>query len=125
MEYGNLRRALNRCCRDVRWKDSVVGYELHAAQNTHQIMDEIKKSLHPEQIQVTEGISLIAAVGRMMAYRPGVSGRLFAALGQNDVNVRMISQGPDEINIVFGVENKDFEKTIRILYNSFVRTDDA
>ena len=91
----------------------------------HQIMDEIKKSLHPEQIQVTEGISLIAAVGRMMAYRPGVSGRLFAALGQNDVNVRMISQGPDEINIVFGVENKDFEKTIRILYNSFVRTDDA
>ena len=71
------------------------------------------------------GISLIAAVGRMMAYRPGVSGRLFAALGQNDVNVRMISQGPDEINIVFGVENKDFEKTIRILYNSFVRTDDA
>ena len=41
MEYGNLRRALKRCCRDVRWKDSVVGYELHAPQNTHQIMAEM------------------------------------------------------------------------------------
>ncbi len=43
MEYGSLRRALNRCCRNVRWKDSVVGYELHAPQNTHQIMDEMEK----------------------------------------------------------------------------------
>ena len=89
----------------------------------YQILDEIEKSLHPESTQVNEGISLIAAVGRKMAARPGISGRLFAALGENDVNVRMISQGPDEISIVFGVENKDFEKTIRILYNSFVRLD--
>ena len=87
------------------------------------IMDEIEKRLQPESTQIAEGIALIAAVGRKMASRPGISGRLFAALGQNDVNVRMISQGPDEISIVFGVENKDFEKTIRILYNSFVRLD--
>lgn len=89
----------------------------------YQIMDEIEKHLHPESTQITEGIALIAAVGRMMAYRPGISGKIFATLGQNDVNIRMISQGPDEINIVFGVDNKDFEKTIRILYNSFVRLD--
>lgn len=42
MSYGNLRRALNRCCRDVRWKDSVVGYELHAAQNTHKLLNSLK-----------------------------------------------------------------------------------
>lgn len=42
MTYGNLRRALNRCCRNVRWKDSVVGYELHAAQHTHQLMKSIR-----------------------------------------------------------------------------------
>ena len=87
------------------------------------ILDEIEKNLHPESVQVADGIALIAAVGRKMASRPGISGRLFAALSQTDVNVRMISQGPDEISIVFGVENKDFEKTIRILYNSFVRLD--
>lgn len=41
VSYGNLRRALKRCCRGVRWKDSVVGYELHAAQNTHKLRQEI------------------------------------------------------------------------------------
>ena len=41
MSYGNLRKALRRCCRGVRWKDSVVGYELHAAQNTHKLRKEI------------------------------------------------------------------------------------
>ena len=41
MTYKNLRRALNRCCRDVRWKDSVVGYELHAPQHTHALRESI------------------------------------------------------------------------------------
>ena len=40
--YGNMRRALKRCCRNIRWKDSVVGYELHAPQNTHKLIEEIK-----------------------------------------------------------------------------------
>lgn len=42
MSYGNLRRALKRCCRNVRWKDSVVGYELHAAQNTHKLLEQLQ-----------------------------------------------------------------------------------
>ena len=42
MSYGNLRRALLRCCRNIRWKDSVVGYELHAPQNTHKRAEEIR-----------------------------------------------------------------------------------
>lgn len=46
MTYGSLRRALKRCCRGVRWKDSVVGYELHAAQNTHKLIDAISKGTY-------------------------------------------------------------------------------
>ena len=37
-----------------------------------------------------------------MMYRPGISGQLFATLGRNDINIRMIAQGSDEINIVVG-----------------------
>ena len=44
--YGPMRRALNRCCRNVRWKDSVVGYELHAAQNTHSLINEIRNGTY-------------------------------------------------------------------------------
>lgn len=74
-------------------------------------------------MKVTDGISLIACVGRRMVFRPGISGRLFATLGENDINIRMISQGPEELNIIVGVDDRDFEKTIRVLYNSFTRKD--
>ena len=46
ISYGNMRRALKRCCRNVRWKDSVVGYELHASQNTHKLIDSIRNGTY-------------------------------------------------------------------------------
>ena len=55
-----------------------------------------------------------------MAFRPGISGKIFAALGSSGINIRMINQGPDELNIIFGVDNKDFKNAIRVLYNSFI-----
>lgn len=84
------------------------------------ILNELEKTMRPDSIKVTDKISIVAAVGRKMAYRTGVSGKIFAKLGQNGINVRMISQGPDELNIIVGVENKDFANAIRVLYNSFV-----
>ena len=46
---------------------------------------------------------------------------IFAALGKAGINIRMISQGPDELNIIVGVNNDDFESCVRVLYNSFVK----
>ena len=84
-------------------------------------MGEIRDEIIPDSIQITGGISVIAAVGRRMAFQPGTSGRIFAALGKNGINIRMISQGPDELNIIVGVNNDDFESCVRVLYNSFVK----
>jgi aspartate kinase len=56
-----------------------------------------------------------------MAFRPGVSGKIFARLGEHGISIRMISQGPDEMNIIVGVDNKDYANAIRVLYNSFVK----
>ena len=87
----------------------------------YSVVGEIQKSVTPDNVQITEGISVVAAVGRQMALRPGTSGRIFAALGKNGINIRMISQGPEELNIIVGVNNADFEKTVRVLYHSFVK----
>ena len=87
----------------------------------YEILGELQKEVQPNKITVTEHIAIVAAVGRKMAYRPGVSGKIFAKLGENGVNIRMITQGPEELNIIVGVEEKDFEQAIRVLYNSFVR----
>ena len=85
------------------------------------IVGEIQKTIKPDNLEITDNISIVAAVGRKMAFKPGTSGRLFAALGQNGINIRMISQGPDELNIIVGVNNGDFENAVRVIYHSFVK----
>ena len=86
----------------------------------YSIMSEIEAEVEPDTLQVHHNIAVVAAVGRKMAFRPGISGKIFAALGESGINIRMINQGPDELNIIFGVDNKDFESAIRVLYNSFI-----
>ena len=89
--------------------------------NLYAVLGEIKKECEPDTLDVHDQIAVVAAVGRKMAFRPGISGKIFATLGEAGVNIRMINQGPDELNIIFGVDNQDFEKAIRVLYNSFVK----
>ena len=91
------------------------------APHLYAVLSEIRKDVEPDSLDVHDEIAVVAAVGRKMAYRPGISGKIFAALGEADINIRMINQGPDELNIIFGVDNKDFNKAIRVLYNSFVK----
>ena len=85
------------------------------------ILSEIQNEVEPDTLEVHDQIAVVAAVGRKMAFRPGISGKIFAALGEADINIRMINQGPDELNIIFGVDNKDFKEAIRVLYDSFVK----
>ncbi len=85
------------------------------------VLGEIQQEVQPDNLDVFDQIAVVAAVGRKMASRPGISGKIFAALGQADINIRMINQGPDELNIIFGVDNQDFATAIRVLYDSFVK----
>jgi len=85
------------------------------------VLREIKMECEPDSVEVYPNMALIATVGRGMAYTPGIAGRLFSALGKNNINVRMIDQGSSEINIIVGVETEDFEAAIRAIYEEFVR----
>ena len=91
------------------------------APHLYAVLGEIQRELEPDTLDVHDQIAVVAAVGRKMAFRPGISGKIFAALGQAGVNIRMINQGPDELNIIFGVDNRDFKQAIRVLYDSFVK----
>ncbi len=93
----------------------------NVAPHLHAILSEIQKEVKPDTLVVHEQIAVVAAVGRKMAFRPGISGKLFAALGEAGINIRMINQGPDELNIIFGVDNRDFAEAIRVLYHSFAK----
>lgn len=83
------------------------------------IKEEIRIYCSPDSIETFPSMALVAVVGRGMIKTKGISARIFTALSQNDVNIRMISQGSSEINIIIGIENKDFESAIRAIYHAF------
>lgn len=85
----------------------------------YDIISDIQKTCRPDDVRVQDDIALIAAVGRKMSFRPGVSGRLFKALGEKGISVRTIAQGADELSIIVGVENDKFETAIQVLYDGF------
>lgn len=84
------------------------------------ITEEIQRQLKPDHVETFDNMALIATVGSGMSARTGVSARLFTALAETGVNIRMIDQGSSEMNIIVGVENKDFEKAIKAIYEAFV-----
>ena len=84
------------------------------------VLDEFERQLKPDHVEVSSDIALIATVGAGMSLRTGVSAKLFTALADEKVNIRMIDQGSSEMNIIVGVENKDFEKAIRAIYGAFI-----
>ena len=86
-----------------------------------EITEALQQMLKPDHIDTSDNMALIATVGMGMSSRLGVSATLFTALAQAGVNVRMIDQGSSEMNIIVGVENKDFETAIKAIYNAFVK----
>jgi aspartate kinase len=99
---------------------SVVIADSFLENKIDRLKSEIQAVCEPDSIEVYPHMALIATVGRGMAYTPGIAARLFGALGKNNVNIRMIDQGSSEINIIVGVETRDFEKAVRAIYDTFV-----
>ena len=97
----------------------VPGEKLRPRQ--YSLTDALRRTVRPDHLVIIENIAIVAAVGRKMARRAGTSGKIFAALGEQGINIRMISQGPDELNILVDVDDEDYAQTIRILYDAFVK----
>ncbi len=85
-----------------------------------QIIQRIRHTCQPDSIEIQSGLALIATVGYGMVRRRGTAAKLFKALYEADVNVRMIDQGSSELNIIVGVDTADFETAMRAIYHAFV-----
>lgn len=81
----------------------------------YEIITELKQELKAE-VTVDEDIALVAVVGRNMANKSGLCGAIFQTMGEEKINVKLLAQGPQELNIIIGVSKEDYEKTIKTLY---------
>lgn len=90
------------------------------ARHKEEIIERIEESCHPDSIEITSGLALIATVGRGMIRKRGTASRVFRALAVADINVRMIDQGSSELNIIVGVDGDEFERAVSAIYYEFV-----
>ena len=88
---------------------------VHADEFIHKeqsVVSAIHRLAEPDSVEIESGLALVAVVGRGMKSNRGTAGRIFS--------IRMIDQGSSELNIIIGVDNKDFETAIKAIYNTFI-----
>ena len=88
---------------------NIVVEKKEIEESLYEILAHFKDELKPDKLTVQDDLALIST-----------SGKLFGALGKNNINIVMIAQGSDEINITVGVKKKDFTKTVQVIYDTFV-----
>src|ERR1700759_2997102 len=72
-----------------------------------------------EHVEIEKNLAILAVVGENMKETPGVSGKLFHALGRNGVNVRAIAQGSSEYNISVIISANDLTKALNAVHDGF------
>ena len=103
-----------------------VGVEHHIADAARQAVDaafahEIETGkVNP--LFIEKDLAVVALVGENMKSHPGISGKMFGAIGRNGVNVRAIAQGSSERNITAVISSRDVKKAINVLHEEFFET---
>lgn len=103
---------------------SIVVVESDIRESLYEILARIKQELKPDEIHTDDDLALVSTVGKSMAEKSGMAGKLFGALGEQKINIKMIAQSSDEINITVAVKASDFKRSIRAIYNKFVTEED-
>ena len=76
-----------------------------------------------DPVKIEEDLSVVAIIGENMRYQPGISGRLFQAMGKNGINAVAIAQGSSELNISVVINRSDEAKALNALHEAFFLSD--
>ncbi|HEM49220.1 MAG TPA: bifunctional aspartate kinase/homoserine dehydrogenase I [Caldithrix sp.] len=86
------------------------------------LREELKYEIRDEiinEIEVENNFSVLAVVGENMRHRKGLAGRVFKALGDDDINISAIAQGSSELNISIVVSRNDEAKALNAIHRAF------
>ncbi len=76
-----------------------------------------------DAVKVENDLSVVAIIGENMRYQPGISGRLFQALGRNGINAVAIAQGSSELNVSVVINRENENKALNALHEAFFLSD--
>ncbi len=100
---------------------SVVVHTSDLDEHREKVIASLNKRVRPDSVVCEDGLALLAVVGRGMVKAKGTAARVFYAISNADINIRMIDQGSSELNIIVGVEEHDLEKALNAIYREFVK----
>ena len=83
------------------------------------LLNSINRIIKPDTLTLEDGLALISVVGRGMVKVKGTAAKVFSAVYEAGINIKMIDQGSSEINIIIGVEEGDFEAALKAIYAKF------
>jgi len=76
-----------------------------------------------DEVTIQTGLSIVAIIGENMRNTPGISGKMFDALGKNGINVIAIAQGSSELNLSVVISHFDLTKALNTLHEAFFLSD--
>jgi aspartate kinase len=90
-------------------------------QKEKRIVERIVKELEVDDISVQRNLALVMIVGEGMRNTVGITSRASGALARENINLDMISQGPSEVSMIFGIKDYEKDRAIKALYNEFFK----
>ena len=98
---------------------SIVVHTAALEGKREKVLAELRQAVCPDTLNIEDGYALIAVVGRRMVAAKGTAQRVFRAVADADVNIKMIDQGSSEMDIIIGVHKSDYKTAINAIYHEF------
>ena len=117
--FAKYRVACEHCLSGI-YKMSVVIKTPMFDIRRNEILSELQSVIEPEQMRVERKLSLITVVGEGIGADKDMFRRIFTALSQAGIRVRMIDQGSDDLSVIAGVSDEDYVKAVNALYRSVI-----
>ena len=100
---------------------AVIVDQLDLRGKTDGLLDDIRRSLNPDVLEVNYDLSLLSPVGIGMKDTPGVLARAAGALYQESINIEIVDQGPSQMCIHFGIHECNAAKGLETLYRTLLK----
>lgn len=85
-----------------------------------EVLENLKRVVNPDSVTVVNNLATIAVVGRGMAGAPGTAARVFKALAESNINIRMIDQGSSELSIIISIHEDNYVAALNAIYKEFM-----
>ncbi|HSD85502.1 MAG TPA: aspartate kinase [Anaerolineae bacterium] len=89
------------------------------------VQDEFRHELEDRDIDAVaalENVVIVTVVGAGMRHTPGIAGRVFGALGTEQINIIAIAQGSSECSISLIVDKQDADAAVRVIHRLIVNS---